>query len=249
MNSRIRNAFTLIELLTVIAIIGILAAILIPVVGQVRDQARRASCASNLRQCGFAVNTYALDNDGRLPRFGASTQAHLIQTAGPDGFNFLEDMRSYVQDFEVWKCPNYPQAPAIDDPRVTSASPWATYFYYPGRTQPAFRSGPVSHFDSNVGTPYLLDNVIDPSRRVLMQDRVTATGSTWAINHPTNRSNLVTYENTSFPSLQVYRGSSLGDVAGANILFFDLSVSWVPGGDLQDVGAMAQYRVYSRLPE
>lgn len=56
------SAFTLIELLTVIAIIGILAAILIPVVGSVRESARRAACQSNLRQMGAAVHAYLADN-------------------------------------------------------------------------------------------------------------------------------------------------------------------------------------------
>lgn len=48
-----RGAFTLIELLTVIAIIGILAAILIPVVSRVRQSARESVGLSNLRQIGL----------------------------------------------------------------------------------------------------------------------------------------------------------------------------------------------------
>jgi prepilin-type N-terminal cleavage/methylation domain-containing protein/prepilin-type processing-associated H-X9-DG protein len=62
-----RAAFTLIELLTVIAIIGILAAIIIPVTGKVRESARAATCAANLRQIGFATGLYAEDNKGWLP--------------------------------------------------------------------------------------------------------------------------------------------------------------------------------------
>jgi prepilin-type N-terminal cleavage/methylation domain-containing protein/prepilin-type processing-associated H-X9-DG protein len=62
-----RQAFTLIELLTVIAIIGILAAILIPVVGSVRESARTAQCASNLRQIGNGIALYAMDNQGNAP--------------------------------------------------------------------------------------------------------------------------------------------------------------------------------------
>ena len=62
-----KSAFTLIELLTVIAIIGILAAILIPVVSKVRSTARRSVCASNLRQIGMGIWMYTNDNQGRLP--------------------------------------------------------------------------------------------------------------------------------------------------------------------------------------
>lgn len=61
------HAFTLIELLTVIAIIGILAAILIPTVGRVRDSAKDAACKSNLRQIGMAAQVYANDQNGFFP--------------------------------------------------------------------------------------------------------------------------------------------------------------------------------------
>lgn len=62
-----RGGFTLIELLTVIAIIGILAAIIIPVVGSVRAKAKSATCVSNLRQIGIALNLYAAANRNMLP--------------------------------------------------------------------------------------------------------------------------------------------------------------------------------------
>ena len=61
------SGFTLIELLVVIAIIGILAAILFPVFARARENARRASCASNLKQMGLAFIQYAQDYDERLP--------------------------------------------------------------------------------------------------------------------------------------------------------------------------------------
>ena len=61
------RAFTLIELLTVIAIIGILAAIIIPTVGKVRETAQRAVDASNLREIAKAAMVYAADNSDRLP--------------------------------------------------------------------------------------------------------------------------------------------------------------------------------------
>ncbi|MBI4624494.1 MAG: prepilin-type N-terminal cleavage/methylation domain-containing protein [Verrucomicrobia bacterium] len=60
-------AFTLIELLTVIAIIGILAAIVIPTVGTVREKAQRAVDANNLREIVKATQIYAGENGDRLP--------------------------------------------------------------------------------------------------------------------------------------------------------------------------------------
>jgi prepilin-type N-terminal cleavage/methylation domain-containing protein/prepilin-type processing-associated H-X9-DG protein len=60
-----RRGFTLVELLTVIAIIGILAAIIIPVVGKVRTSSKRAQGLSNLRQIVVAGLSYAQDNRDR----------------------------------------------------------------------------------------------------------------------------------------------------------------------------------------
>jgi prepilin-type N-terminal cleavage/methylation domain-containing protein/prepilin-type processing-associated H-X9-DG protein len=79
-NPQNRLAFTLIELLTVIAIIGILASILIPVVGRVRDSAKASVCLSNLRQVGLAAMVYALDNNDKLPDAGAGQDPQWART-------------------------------------------------------------------------------------------------------------------------------------------------------------------------
>jgi prepilin-type N-terminal cleavage/methylation domain-containing protein/prepilin-type processing-associated H-X9-DG protein len=62
-----KRGFTLIELLVVIAIIAILAAILFPVFARARENARRASCSSNLKQIGLGIMQYTQDYDERFP--------------------------------------------------------------------------------------------------------------------------------------------------------------------------------------
>jgi prepilin-type N-terminal cleavage/methylation domain-containing protein len=70
--TRGRNrAFTLIELIVVVAIIAVLAATLLPALARVRPQALRVSCADNLRQVEFAFRTWAAAHDGRTPMMEA----------------------------------------------------------------------------------------------------------------------------------------------------------------------------------
>lgn len=85
------RGFTLIELLVVIAIISILAAILFPVFARARENARRTSCMSNVKQFGLAVMQYVQDYDENYPPV-------MIETAQtpPDGhFWYNEAGHSY----------------------------------------------------------------------------------------------------------------------------------------------------------
>ena len=62
-----RRGFTVVELLIVIAIVGVLAALLMPAVGRARESARRTACLSNLRQVHQSFLLFAEENDGRVP--------------------------------------------------------------------------------------------------------------------------------------------------------------------------------------
>jgi prepilin-type N-terminal cleavage/methylation domain-containing protein/prepilin-type processing-associated H-X9-DG protein len=94
---RISSGFTLIELLVVIAIIAILAAILFPVFARARENARRASCQSNIKQILLGVTQYTQDYDERFPRPIAVSPA-LAQ--------WSDLLQPYLKSTQIFECPS-----------------------------------------------------------------------------------------------------------------------------------------------
>lgn len=89
------RAFTLVELLTVIAVIGILAAILIPVVGRVRESARTTHCVRNLSGLGTAFQLYAADNKGLYPALRFQSKNKGVAGTNPTEDNWQVELSAY----------------------------------------------------------------------------------------------------------------------------------------------------------
>jgi len=110
--SRRDHAFTLIELLTVISIIAVLAAILFPVFAKAREQARTSTCASNVSQLSRAFVMYVGDNNGRYPSEGGAGRPMVsdwVQVGDRKGDAIVADVKHgsiypYVKERGVYRC-------------------------------------------------------------------------------------------------------------------------------------------------
>ena len=109
-SSRRKHGFTLIELLIVIAIISILAAILFPVFSRARENARRSSCLSNIKQIGLGFAMYSQDYDERMPPAWIT----VVDTNWkyPNGIT-TDSTRTwylliypYIKNMQVYNCPS-----------------------------------------------------------------------------------------------------------------------------------------------
>lgn len=102
-----KRGFTLIELLVVIAIIAILAAILFPVFAKARENARRASCQSNLKQIGLGITQYTQDNDESFP-----------EAVNGANITWRQSIQPYVKSTQLFQCPSNSRSKTVADNAV-----------------------------------------------------------------------------------------------------------------------------------
>ena len=121
-----RSGFTLIELLVVIAIIAILAAILFPVFARARENARRSSCSSNMKQIALGVKQYVQDYDERFPPEGAGA------VANP---GWAVSVQPYLKSEQIFQCPSETEGapssatyPTIAERGATPATGFSDYY-------------------------------------------------------------------------------------------------------------------------
>ena len=115
-----KQAFTLIELLVVIAIISILAAILFPVFARARENARRASCMSNLKQIGLGAMMYIQDYDEHFPRLWA-----VYGDASVPPYGWGNALQPYIKSTQVFQCPSESTSPTTNSPTDSRFSDYA----------------------------------------------------------------------------------------------------------------------------
>ena len=228
---RDRNSFTLIELLMVIAIISIMAAMLLPALKNAREAAKRSACTLNLKQLGQALLMYAHDYDGFFP-CEYSVDASVRQSypdvalwAGDSSFTtgfcpnyipFFKPIAGAKYCPPVFYCPSnrnvwYDGNSWFSDQYGCSLRFYSTYMYF------AHLRDDWPGYVPTGGGPTREDS---PATMVLMQD-------TWA--EPIRANGW--YQNHIKENLQ-----------GVNCLFVDGHVEWIPGSKL--TGPLGAYYVY-----
>jgi len=233
-----QRGFSLFELLVTVTVVAILMSLIFPVIGQVREAARRTVCASNLRQFGAAIMAYTSDNRGRVPgTFGWSGALNrypdmIWRGTPPTGaveqfssdkiINYHENISEteLTENSGAWYCPNqkknYREMPALSTVNGLGGETWfISYTYF----------GQVSQWWSETFHGELLTDMrLDPNR-IVMSDRLYRWHVTekYGFNHGTSHS--AGYQLSDGPG----RGPA---ISGVNQLFGDGSVRWKTRAEL-----------------
>ncbi|HEY0076361.1 MAG TPA: DUF1559 domain-containing protein [Abditibacteriaceae bacterium] len=199
-----QNGFTLIELLVVIAIISLLAAFLFPAFSRARENARRSSCLSNLKQIGLGMTQYMRDFDDRMPRNDTTINVD----------TWVDTLQPYIKNDQVFVCPS-DDAPHVQTQGSGRETSYAiNQIYYQDKSQ--------NLFEANVGgiTPARLSTIADASGTITVGDSMES----YQVFPSPGASTVAVDATSSFPSFGdgAQRGKFVGRHIGTtNWLFFD----------------------------
>jgi prepilin-type N-terminal cleavage/methylation domain-containing protein len=157
-----RDAFTLIEVLVVVAIIALLVAVLLPSLARARSSARGAVCASNLHQFGIAIGMYMSEHHGYIPRGGKHSSLHWVMLVARQ----VGDKRSYkhVNQVPVGRMPIY----SCPERSKTLSSPFMDY---------VINSMDPQGSNNEITNPTRPDDWVTPGRVLLLGDAALETGT------------------------------------------------------------------------
>lgn len=212
-----RSGFTLIELLVVIAIIAILAAILFPVFARARENARRASCQSNLKQLGLGMAQYTQDYDERIfPVIVGTAYPWDTANGGGNSYSWAVAMKPYVKSDQIYVCPSQ-SVPLVIQQNYSSGRDIARS-YYPCQQYNGSQANVNTAALSDISEGQALSGFSDTARTVwLLEAGIDGTPkSVITTDHA-----LFVFQRTDF-----YRfGTQHFD--GTNLAFMDGHVKWM----------------------
>jgi len=157
-----KKGFTLIELLVVIAIIAILMAILFPVFSKARENARKATCQSNLKQLGMVINMYVQDYDETFPPLTNGTGATYLWTERLGAYGV-----DYAKRDGILYCPSADSSAASIASNLLRNYPGYGALTHGPLCWPANGAGGVYVGTTGRYPPACLAQILDPARTIL----------------------------------------------------------------------------------
>jgi prepilin-type N-terminal cleavage/methylation domain-containing protein/prepilin-type processing-associated H-X9-DG protein len=209
--SRFTQGFTLIELLVVIAIIALLAAILFPVFARARENARRASCMSNMKQQGLALMQYAQDNDDKLMWIDKNNGMDGQTADEQRDWGPWQPVEPYMKSRQLLVCPSSGMKQSL-----TTGKHYNYVFPVRWTAYGLYCLTPVQHDEYTNYRPPLLSSIPMPSKTALVAE------STW------NGSGMTTYPVLGLfvvPPYFSYKADQ--HLGGENFLYLDGHVKWL----------------------